>query len=231
MNPLPVKPGGTIGFLAVCHSVRPSVCLSVRLSVHSVVRLGYCFTPFQRLWLYNGSPLCVRPFGFPNFSQLSFEILTWNLVYGFVLTWYRSSSTFVPFDLLLLQTYCPLQRFSFPNFSLPSFVILTWNLEYEFVLTRYRSSSTFVPFDKLLLELFPLCKNLVFQTFLFSLLWYWPEIWNMNLSWHDTNQVRLLLRLTYFYMSCCPLLKFRFPDFLSSFDIFIWNFIYEFILT
>ena len=43
----------------------PSVLLSVRQSV---------------------SPLGVRPLGFPNFSQSSFEILTWNLVYGFVLT-------------------------------------------------------------------------------------------------------------------------------------------------
>ena len=23
----------------------------------SSVRLGYCFTPYQRLWLYNGTPL------------------------------------------------------------------------------------------------------------------------------------------------------------------------------
>ena len=53
-------------------------------------------------------------------------------------------------------------------------------------------------------------KNLVFRTFLSRLLWYWPKIWNMNLSWHDTDQVRLLSRLTYFYMSYCPLLKFRF---------------------
>ena len=57
------------GFLAVCHSVRPSVCPSVRQSVRQSV-----------------SPLGVRPLGFPNFSQSSFEILTWNLVYGFVLT-------------------------------------------------------------------------------------------------------------------------------------------------
>ena len=40
----------------------PSVCLSVSPSV---------------------SPLSVRPLGFPNFSQSSFEILTWNLVYAF----------------------------------------------------------------------------------------------------------------------------------------------------
>ena len=27
------------------------------VAVDSVVRLGYCFTPYQRLWLYNGAPL------------------------------------------------------------------------------------------------------------------------------------------------------------------------------
>ena len=45
---------GGIDFLAVCQSIRPSVSLYV-------------------------SPLSVRPLGFPNFSQSSFEILTWNL--------------------------------------------------------------------------------------------------------------------------------------------------------
>ena len=77
-----------------------------------------------------------------------------------------------------------------------------------------------------------LYKNLPFRTFLSCLLWYWPEIWYMNLSWHNTDQVRLLSRLTYFYMSYCPLLKFRFPDFsLSTLDILTWNLIYEFVLT
>ena len=61
ISPLPVKPGGgALGFLAVCHSVR--------LSVRPSVRLG------------------VRPLGFPNFSHLSFDILTWNLECEFVLT-------------------------------------------------------------------------------------------------------------------------------------------------
>ena len=27
------------------------------VSIMGVVRLGYCFTPYQRLWLYNGAPL------------------------------------------------------------------------------------------------------------------------------------------------------------------------------
>ena len=35
----------------------------------------------------------------------------------------------------------------------------------------------------------------------------------MNLSWHNTDQVRVSSRLTYFYKSNCPLLKFSFPDF------------------
>ena len=42
-----------------------------------------------------------------------------------------------------------------------------------------------------------LCKNSVFRTFLSSLLWYWLEIWYMNLSWHNTDQVWLLSCLTY----------------------------------
>ena len=34
-----------------------------------------------------------------------------------------------------------------------------------------------------------LCWNLVFQFFLCRLLRYWLEIWYMNLSWHNTDQV------------------------------------------
>ena len=67
----------------------------------------------------------------------------------------------------------------------------------------------------------------VFRNFLSRPLRYWLEIWYMDLSWHNTDQVWLCLRLTYFYMSYCPLLKFRFPDFcLSSFNILSWNFIW-----
>ena len=84
-----------------------------------------------------------------------------------------------------------------------------------------------------------LCKNLVFRTFLSRLLWYCLEIMYKNLFWHNTDHLWLLLLLTYFYMSYCPLPKFSFPDFsLSSFEILTfffffrkiltWNFIYEF---
>ena len=65
----------------------------------------------------------------------------------------------------------------------------------------------------------------------------------MNLSWHNTDQVRVLLHLTYcyrsywpllkfsfedFYRSYCPLLKLSFPDSsVLSFDILTGNLVYE----
>ena len=44
----------------------------------------------------------------------------------------------------------------------------------------------------------------VFRTFLSHPLRYWLEIWYMNLSWHNIDQVWLLSCLTYFYLSYCP---------------------------
>ena len=38
----------------------------------------------------------------------------------------------------------------------------------------------------------------------------------MNLSWHNTDQVRLSSRLTNFYRSYCPLLNISFPSFSVS---------------
>ena len=146
---------GTIGFLAVCQSVCPSLCLSVR-------------------------PLNVSPLGFPVFSQSSFDI---DLKYGI---WIR---------LVIIQIKCD----SF--YVRPTF---TWVIA--------------------------LCKNSVARTFLSRLLLYWLAIWYMNLSWHNTDQVWLLLRMTNIYMNYSPLLKFCFPDFsLSSFEILTWNFMYEFV--
>ena len=72
--------GGTLSFLAVClFAVCPSGSQSVRPS----------------------------HFRFPEFSVPSCEILTWNLVYELVLTFYRLSSSFVTLDLLY-RSYCPL---------------------------------------------------------------------------------------------------------------------------
>ena len=50
----------------------------------------------------------------------------------------------------------------------------------------------------------------------------------MNLSWHNTDQVRVSSRLTYFYRNKSPLLKFSFPDFsLPSFEILTWNLVHK----
>ena len=46
----------------------------------------------------------------------------------------------------------------------------------------------------------------------------------MNLSWHNTDEVWDSSRLTYFYRSYCPLLRFSFLDFsLQSFEILTSN--------
>ena len=159
ISPLPVKPGGTIGFLAVCPSVCPSVSQSVRQS-------SRC--PSTR------------------FSEL-FSVVLWDIDLKFGL-W---------ICLHIIQIKFDFGRVWFT---------LTWVIA--------------------------LCLNFVIQTFLCHLSTYWVEISYMNLSWHNTGQVRLGSCLTYFYMSYCPLLKFRFPDFsLSSFDILSWNVIYGFVLT
>ena len=56
-------------------------------------RLTYFYRSYCPLW----------KFSFPDFSLQSFEILTWNLIYLFVFMLYRSSSTFVAFDIFSLQ--------------------------------------------------------------------------------------------------------------------------------
>ena len=72
----------------------------------------------------------------------------------------------------------------------------------------------------------------VFRTFLSRPLRYWLTIWYMDLSWHNTDQDWLLSRLTYFFLSHCPLQKLSFPNFsLSSFVMLTWNLVYEFVLT
>ena len=123
ISPLPVKPGGgTLGFLAVRHSVCLSVCPSTRCPFHSVFRtfLSRPLRCWLEIWYVNLSS--------HNTDQVG---VSSRLTY-------------------IYRSYCPLLKFSFPGFSLPSFEILTWNLVYEFVLTQYRSSSSFVTLDQLL---------------------------------------------------------------------------------
>ena len=85
----------------------------------------------SRLTYFYRSYYPLLKFSFPDFSLSSFEIMTWNLVYEFVLN--RSSSHLLRF----YRSYGPLRKLSFPDFSLSSFEIMTWNLVYEFVLNRH----------------------------------------------------------------------------------------------
>ena len=114
----------------------------------------------------------------------------------------------------------------------------SWKLAYAFLVPNQLVSS--LPACRGTLSSLAVCLSvrlsvrhtLVFQTFLCSLLRYWLEIWYMNLLWHNTDKVWVSSRLTYFYRSYCPLLKFCFQDFsLQSFEILNWNLVYEFVMT
>ena len=155
--------GGTLGFLAVRHSVRLSICPSVS---QSVCQSTWCpSTPFSEL----------------------FSVVLWDIDLKF--------GMWIPLDIIQI-------KFEFRH---------AW---------------------RMFTGVIALCWNLVFRVFLCRLLRYWLKIWYMNLYWHNIDQVRVSLRLTYFYRSYCPLLKFSFPDFsLLSFEILTWNLVYDFVLT
>ena len=128
------------------------------------------------------------------------------------------------------STRCPSTQFS------EFFSVILWDIDFKFgmwicldiIQIQFEFHHAWPTFT----GVFALCWNLVFRTFLCSLLRYWLEIWYMNLSWHNTDQVRVSSHLTYIYMSYCPLLKLSFPDFsLLSFEILSWNLVYEFVMT
>ena len=102
-------PGRTINLLAICPSVRPSVCLSVCPSVRhtSVFRTFLC---------------CL----------LRYRLAIWYMN----VSWHNIDRVWVSSRLTdCYRSYCPLLKFSFLDFSLQSFETLTWNLVYEFVVT------------------------------------------------------------------------------------------------
>ena len=74
-----------------------------------------------------------------------------------------------------------------------------------------------------------LSVTLVFRTFLRYTFTYLDETWYRVSIWRVTDQVRLLLLLTYFFMSYCPLFKIRFPDFSRlCFHISEWKLVASF---
>ena len=135
---------------------------------------------------------------FPHFSLTCLDILSWNFAYGFVLLYYRSSSSVVNLRQLLWEL-CPFWnlnywKYSFPHFSLTCFDILSWNFAHDFVLMYCRSSLSVVNLRQVLLELCPFWnlkywKYRVFRTFLLHALTYWVEILHMTLFYCTTDQV------------------------------------------
>ena len=135
-----ISPRGTISFLAVCLSVRPSVCPSV-------------------------SPLVVRTLGFQKFSQ---SFLRYWLDSGYIdLSWHNTDQVWL--------------------YMLSRLTYFRHVIQFKFIFCRFWLTFNWV---------IALCKNLPFRTFLSRCFWYTLEIWYMNLSWHNSDQVWLLLLLT-----------------------------------
>ena len=112
------------------------------------------------------------------------------------------------------RSYSPLK-----NFGLPDFSAVFWDIDWNLV-HLYMNFSRLIQIKFQVRHACPtftgviaLCTNLVFRTFLCSLIKHWLQIWYMNWSWLNTDQVRGWSRLTYFYTNYCPLLKFSFSDF------------------
>ena len=96
----------------------------------------------------------------------------------------------------------------------------------------YRSSSTFVTVDLFFSWVIALCSKFVFLSFLAYTFTYMNESWWQASIWRVTDQVWLLSRLTYFFMSYCPLVNIAFPDFSSlCFHISKWKLVGSFHLT
>ena len=72
-------------------------------------------------------PVCPSHFSFPDFSLSSFEILTLNLVYEFVMTKYRSGLSLVTLDKFLRELL-PFAKIQFPRF----FSVTFWDIDLKF---------------------------------------------------------------------------------------------------
>ena len=161
-----------------------------------------------------------------QFSALLSLMLSWQAYYAlFAMLWYIPT---------ISQEYFSKISFIITTASLKTVVL--WDIDLKFgmwichdiIQIKFEFSHAWPTFTGVI----ALCWNLVFRTFLYRLLRYSLKIWYMNLSWHNTDQVWVSLRLTYFYRSYCPLLKFSFLHFfLLSFQILTWHLVYEFVLT
>ena len=97
---------------------------------------------------------------FPHFSLTSFNILSWNFAYDFVLLYYRSSSSVVNLRQFLWEL-CPFWNLEywkytvFRTFLLHAFTYWAEILHMTFFLLYYRSSLSVVNLRQFLWELCP----------------------------------------------------------------------------
>ena len=147
ISPPLVKPEGTIGL----HSVRPSVSLSVSLSVcpsHSFS--GLFFAMLSHIWMKVGSKLL--------YEELQIEF---DFRHGWP----------------IFMSYCPLFKISFPDFSSLCFHISEWKLvgklPYEELQIKFDFRHVWPTFSWVI----ALCSKFVFRTFLHSAFTYLNESW------------------------------------------------------
>ena len=114
-------------------------------------------------------------FSFQDFSLRSFEILTWNLMYEFVMTWNKSSLSFVMLDLLL-QELLPFAQMLFSRL----FSAVFWDIQLKFCIwiafvsiqIKFEFRHAWPSFT----GVNAVCKNLFFPKF--SLSYFDSLIWN-----------------------------------------------------
>ena len=174
------------------------------------------------------------PFAKIKFSGV-FSTVFWDIDLKFgiwMCLWHNTDQVWVSSCLTYFyRSYCPLLKFSFPEFSLQSFDILTLKICIWICLDIIQIKFEFRHAWPTFTGVIALCWNLLFRSFLCSLLRYWLEIWYMNLSWHNTDQVWVSSRLTNLYRSYCPLLELSFLDFsMQTFQILNWTFVYKLVL-
>ena len=101
------------------------------------------------------------------------------------------------------------------------FSVVIWDIDLKFgiwiclAIIYYQFRLMSLTFDLLFYWIIALFKNFVFRTFLNCPLRYWLEIWYLNLSRNNTDQVRILSRLTYFDLSYSLLAKSPFSGLFS----------------
>ena len=129
--------------------------------------------------------------------------MIWNFIYAFVLTYYRSSSTLVAFDLLLHELL-PFAKISFSGLFSVIFRHIDLKFHMWILLDIIQIKFDFYVWPACTPDIF-FCLNLVFRTFLCCLARYWHQIWGMNLYWHNTENFSLLYPFMYSFWSYASL--------------------------